>query len=207
MKTPLAGLRAQAQIASTARSNDESREALGRLMQGVDRTAHMLDQLLDLARVEALSKDGELPFKPVQLTDVFRDVMHDLEAASHQKLVSVTARFEVTHVHGLAYGLHLIMRNLISNSIQYCPDGSKVSLASTESDTDIVVTVDDSGAGIAPDARERAFERFNRLNQNGPDGVGLGLSIVLLVVELHGARIQLQDSPMGGLRVRLSFPK
>jgi two-component system OmpR family sensor kinase/two-component system sensor histidine kinase QseC len=207
MKTPLAGLRAQAQIASNARSTHESREALQLLMHGVDRAAHMLDQLLDLARVEAISKDGDLPFKAVQLSDVFRDAMHDLEAKSHLKRISVAARFDVSELRGLAYGIHLIMRNLIANAILYCPEGSQVSIASVRTGNEIVLTVDDSGTGIAPQAREHAFERFNRLEQSGPDGVGLGLSIVLLVVELHEARIQLQDSPMGGLRVRLAFPQ
>jgi signal transduction histidine kinase len=72
---------------------------------------------------------------------------------------------------------------------------------------DFVLTVDDSGPGIAPADRDRAFERFNRLGQNRNDGVGLGLSIVLRIVELHRAHIELLEAPLGGLRVRILFPQ
>ena len=64
---------------------------------------------------------------------------------------------------------------------------------------ELVLSVDDSGKGIAAEDREHAFERFNRLGRTQADGVGLGLSIVLLVVEMHGAKIQLLASPLGGL--------
>jgi signal transduction histidine kinase len=66
--------------------------------------------------------------------------------------------------------------------------------------------VDDSGKGIAEADRARAFERFNRLGQRGTEGVGLGLSIVQMVAELHGGQVVLQDAPLGGLRVRVNFP-
>jgi signal transduction histidine kinase len=68
-----------------------------------------------------------------------------------------------------------------------------------------VLCVDDTGKGIPAADREHAFERFNRLGRTQVDGVGLGLSIVLLVVEMHGAKIQLLDSPLGGLRVQVTF--
>ena len=67
----------------------------------------------------------------------------------------------------------------------------------------VLLRVDDSGPGIPVLERERAFERFNRLGQTKIEGVGLGLSIVLSVVKLHDARIQLLDSPLGGLRVQV----
>jgi signal transduction histidine kinase len=207
MRTPLAGLRAQAQIASTAATHDEARVALNLLMQGVDRTAHMVDQLLDLARVEALSKDAALFSQPVRVAEVFRSVMTDLASRASAKRIEVLAQFEVPDFHCVGFGLHLILRNLLANAILYCPPGRRVCVATTLQGSDTVLTVDDSGPGIAQSDREYAFERFNRLGQNKADGVGLGLSIVLLIVELHGAKIQLLDSPIGGLRVRLSFPQ
>lgn len=207
MRTPLAGLRAQAQIASTAQSEEESRQALRSIMHGVDRAAHMLDQLLDLARIEGLSKDAELLFRPVQLVDAFNDVMRDLGAKASLKRISVGTRFDAPEIYCLGFGLHLILRNLIANAILYCPDGTRIDVGSSREGADVVLTVDDSGVGIPARERDRAFERFNRLGQNKADGVGLGLSIVLLIVEHHGARIQLLDAPIGGLRVRLSFPQ
>jgi signal transduction histidine kinase len=74
-----------------------------------------------------------------------------------------------------------------------------------EKEEQLVLTVDDSGKGIPAAAREKAFERFNRLDQHGADGVGLGLSIVAQVVALLRAKIQLLDSPLGGLRVQVTL--
>jgi signal transduction histidine kinase len=80
-----------------------------------------------------------------------------------------------------------------------------VELLAQRQGDELVLSIDDSGKGIPEDERERAFERFNRLDQHGSDGVGLGLSIVAQVVQLHGAKIRLTDSPLGGLRVQVSF--
>jgi signal transduction histidine kinase len=71
---------------------------------------------------------------------------------------------------------------------------------------EFVLTIDDEGPGIAPELRERAFERFNRLGRDGNEGVGLGLSIVAQAAALHHAKILLLDSPLGGLRVQVVFP-
>jgi len=207
MRTPLAGLRAQAQIASTARTDGESRQALSALMQGVDRAAHMLDQLLDLARIESMAKDAELLFRPAKVSDVFRNVMIDLEGKARMKRIAVTANFEVDEMHCLGFGLHLILRNLLINALLYCPENREVRVYTLRHNRTVLLLVDDSGEGIPARERERAFERFNRLGQRHTDGVGLGLSIVLLIVEMHKAKIELQDAPIGGLRVKLSFPQ
>ena len=207
MRTPLAGLRAQAQIASTALTHDESRQALDALMQGVDRAAHMLDQLLDLARIEALSKDIEMPLHPISVDDVFCSVMDDLSAKANAKRILISSRWDAQHIHCASFGLHLILRNLLANAILYCPEGRRVSVVTVKEGNSVALVVDDSGPGIARADRERAFERFNRLGQNKINGIGLGLSIVLLVVELHRAKIQLLDAPMGGLRVKVLFPQ
>jgi signal transduction histidine kinase len=71
----------------------------------------------------------------------------------------------------------------------------------------VILNLDDSGPGIHAPNQERAFERFNRFGQSRTDGVGLGLSIVLLVVELYRAKIKLLDSPLGGLRAQVHFPQ
>jgi two-component system OmpR family sensor kinase/two-component system sensor histidine kinase QseC len=108
-------------------------------------------------------------------------------------------------MEGLPFGLFLVMRNLLANAVLYCPPGGRVQLTTSLEGGCPVITVDDSGPGIPPENRERAFERFNRLGQYETEGVGLGLSIVLMVVELHGARISLLDSPLGGLRCQVVF--
>jgi two-component system OmpR family sensor kinase/two-component system sensor histidine kinase QseC len=205
MRTPLAGLRAQAQLLSQEELPEEPRETVAELMKGVDRAAHMVDQLLDLARVEGLALSGELQFEQVRVMDVFQDVLHDLTLRIRRREVTVTARVGDTTVNCHAFALSVLLRNLLSNAILYSPTGSRVELVVVPDGENVILAVDDSGPGISEQDRERVFERFNRLGRSQADGIGLGLSIVLLVVEMHRAKIQLLSSPLGGLRAQVQF--
>ena len=207
LRTPLAGVRANAQLLSYEALPAAPALAAASLIQGVDRASHMLDQLLDLARVESLAMTGELQMNEVRLDTVYADVLHDLESRLRKRKIELTSnlRARTWRCHGVALGV--LMRNLLTNAINYSPEGGRVALLATHRDDGLVLCVDDSGPGIAAADRERAFERFNRLGRNQADGVGLGLSIVLLVVEMHGAKVQLLDSPLGGLRVQVTFPQ
>ena len=207
LRTPLAGLRAQAQLARTASSDAELQEALKALTLGVDRASYMLDQLLDLARIEGLPKDVEMHIDRVDVSDVYQDVMRDLGPKGAAKKIGFAARFPAETIECHAFAFHLLMRNLLANAILYTPVGGRVEVSSWWRGDAVVLMVDDSGPGIHPHNREAAFERFSRLGQTGPEGVGLGLSIVLSVVELHHAKISLQDSPLGGLRVQVVWPR
>lgn len=206
MRTPLAGLRAQSQLASSALDEGDRQEALAALRVGVDRASHMLDQLLDLARIEALPADGAVPMERLRLSDVFNDVIEDLGPRALERQVVVHARFDADEVLGHRFALFVLLRNLLANAILYSPGQGSVQVRAAAEGHGIVLTIDDAGAGIAAADRERAFDRFERLGKTGATGVGLGLSIALSVVELHRAKIQLLDSPLGGLRVRVLFP-
>lgn len=205
MRTPLAGLRAQAQLLSQEELPEEQKETVSALMKGVDRAAHMVDQLLDLARVEGLALSGELHFEQVRVMDVYRDVLHDLALRIRRRQVTVTARVGDATVNCHAFALSVLLRNLLSNAILYSPAGSRVELVVIPDGEDVILAVDDSGPGISEPDREHVFERFNRLGRSQADGIGLGLSIVLLVVEMHRAKIQLLSSPLGGLRAQVQF--
>jgi signal transduction histidine kinase len=205
MKTPLAGIRAQAQLAARSDSPEESREALGALIVGVDRSSHMLDQLLDMARIETLSTADDTPLATVDMAKLVHDVSQDLATLAATRQVLVTTDMPVRRVHGHYFGLHLAIRNLMVNAIRHGREHGRVHVSVSRRDDNVLLQVDDSGCGIAPKDRQKAFERFNRLGLHHAEGVGLGLSIVLMVVELHSARIQLLDSPLGGLRVQITF--
>ncbi|MCW2573306.1 MAG: hypothetical protein JWO88_3364, partial [Frankiales bacterium] len=207
LRTPLAGLRAHAQLAATSTDPMTSREALLSVIQGVDRASHLLNQLLDLARVESLQNDTGLKFQTVSFDLVFAEAVRDLRAVMTSKGVLVTDHFEAGEMRGLKFGLFLILRNLLSNAVLYCPPGGCVEVSTRYEGSSTVLIVDDSGPGIRPEQRALAFERFNRLGHSRTDGVGLGLSIVLMVVELHAAKISLLASPLGGLRSQIVFPR
>jgi signal transduction histidine kinase len=205
LRTPWAGIRAQAQLAGTARSKEELNDALHALTRGIDRASHVFDQLFDLARLESMGSDVTSKFQAVNLSIPFQQVLEEVRNLAEQKSVTVASRFLTEEVHGSDFILYLMLRNLVSNAILYTPRGGRVEVFTQERDQHLILTVDDSGIGIPAAAREKAFERFNRLGQHGTDGVGLGLSIVVQVVQLLRAKIQLMDSPLGGLRVHVTL--
>jgi signal transduction histidine kinase len=207
MRTPLGGLRAHAQLATFASSPEELQDALKSLMVGADRAAHLIDQLLDLARIESLGGDSGAPHEAVDLEEVWQGLLHELAPRAVKRQIALTMELHAPAVNGHAFALSLLLRNLVANAINYTPAGGTVQVSSTLAQgpgaSEVLLRVDDSGPGIPAHERERAFERFNRLGQTKIEGVGLGLSIVLSVVKLHDARIQLLDSPLGGLRVQV----
>ena len=209
LRTPMSGIRAQAQLACTAHTQAELQEALAALMRGVDRGSHMLDQLLDLARVESMSKEFDPGRQRVDIGMAFLEVMCDLSARATAKRIDVATDIREVNLQGPDSTLpfFLLLRNLIANAILYSPEGSRIVVSTERDGAYVILNVDDSGPGIHALNRERAFERFNRLGQSRTDGVGLGLSIVLLVVELYRAKIKLLDSPLGGLRAQVHFPQ
>ena len=103
-------------------------------------------------------------------------------------------------------GMLLLLRNLLGNAIRYTPVGGRVVISTRREGGEIALTVDDSGPGIPVESRARVFERFERLDARGGDGVGLGMAIVQSVVVAHRAIIRLLESPLGGLRVQVRFP-
>jgi signal transduction histidine kinase len=205
LRTPWAGIKAQGQLALKARNKEDLQEALQYMIGGVDRASHVFDQLFDLSRLESTSKDIAASFLPVRIADVYDQVMGDLAAKGRARGISSHTRFDVPTIQGLDFAFFLLLRNLLANAIQYGSEGGHIEVSTHLQGQETVLCVDDSGKGIPAEARQSAFERFNRLDQHGPDGVGLGLSIVLKCVEMQGGTIELLDSPLGGLRVQLRF--
>lgn len=205
LRSPLAGLRAQAQLANVTTSRTERVQALRAVMQGVDRSAQMLDQLLDLARSESLLGAGGAGYTQVDIDRVIRLAQSDLQHQMQRRGVQLRVGLASRWVFAAEWGLLLLIRNLLSNAIRHAPSGSIIEVRSIERDGVITITVDDGGPGIPASDRQRAFERFERLGHGSDHGVGLGLSIVRAVVQAHAATIRLLDSPLGGLRVEVTF--
>jgi signal transduction histidine kinase len=199
-------LRAQAQIASTATSPEELSESLDAVMTGVDRSARMLDQLLDLARIESMMNEADRLSTWVDVAHVYKNVMSDLAPQAAKRALHMDPQFGEYRIHGMELGVVLLMRNLMANAIRHSPDGGTIAISTQREHDSITLTIDDAGPGIAPEARQQVFERFYRLNKTQGEGVGLGMSIVQSVVEAHRAIIRLLESPLGGLRVQVEFP-
>lgn len=206
MRTPLAGLRAQAQLAAgLATSPQELSACLRDLVSGIDQASYLLDQLLDLARSDSLIGAGYVPVS-VDLQKIFHDVMAELGPVAAVGHLRIVTRFEVQAVVAVEIGLHMLMHNLMDNAIRFTPAGGRIDVGSARVDDAVVLTFDDSGPGIPAGHHADAFQRFNRLGRADPHGVGLGLSIVQAVALAHHAAVRLLRSPLGGLRAEIVFP-
>jgi two-component system OmpR family sensor kinase/two-component system sensor histidine kinase QseC len=206
MRTPLAGLRAQAQLAALAGSPQELSASLRGLMSGIDQATYLLDQLLDLARIDSHAVTGGQVLRAVNLEKVYRSVMSELGPAAAERGLTLKARFEAEELLAEELGLHLLMHNLLVNAIRFTPIGGRIELGSALSRQAVLLTVDDSGPGIPASRHAEAFQRFNRLGRVDGHGVGLGLSIVHAVAQTHHAAVRLLESPLGGLRAEVRFP-
>ena len=205
LRTPLAGIRAQAQMACKASSSHELQESLASVMVGVDRASRVIEQLIDLNRVESTGGDIDWGGLPVNLSNVYEQVMDELGPKARAKKVTLNVRLEATQIQGIDFAIYMLLRNLIANAIQYCPEGGRVDVRAQQRGDDVALSVDDSGPGIPVTERERAFEKFNRLGKCDSEGVGLGLSIVAQVAEMHRTKVELSESPLGGLRAQVLF--
>lgn len=206
LRTPLAVLRIHAQNALEAPDPEDRSEALRQLGAGVDRATRVVAQLLTLARLDP--DVVQLAMRPINLLDYLRNDLAELIPLAlerHQEL-SLEAD-EAADYRLLADGPNLgtLLQNLVSNAVQYTPDGGRIQVLLQAQADAIVLRVQDSGPGVDEAQREKLFERFYRLGDG--QGAGLGLSIVLRVVELHRGTIELGDSPLGGLEVAVRLPR
>ncbi|HFD92716.1 MAG TPA: two-component sensor histidine kinase [Gammaproteobacteria bacterium] len=208
LRTPLAALRIQAQVAQGSEDETARRHALQQLVQGVDRATHLVQQLLTLARLDP--DTAYVDKREVDLCTLARETLAELSAAAQAKNIEMSLD---PACHGRVRGNHdalaILLRNLVENAIRYTPEGGTVEVrVQTREDQGVELSVADSGPGIPEEERPQVMERFYRSStaQQTP-GSGLGLSIVQRVVEHHKATLTLGSSTLGGLEVTVRFPK
>lgn len=197
LKTPLAGIKLQAQLALREGNIKLVYEALERICHTTDAMSHVNNQLLKLARAEAASGRG-LRNEVVVLNSVVQEVVAGLKYLAQEREVNVipqvdSGSFEVLGEYTL---LRELVWNLLENAILYVGQGGTVWIALTrDRDTnEIVLTVKDNGAGIPREHWPQIFERFFR-PQNAGEGCGLGLAIVYEIAIAHSARVSLEEAP------------
>ncbi len=206
LRTPLAALRAQAQVALGCTDDAERRRALDNVIAGCDRATHLVTQLLTLARLEP--QDMRIAHAPCELRSILRQNLAELAPAALERNVEVElADGPATTVVGDARLLDVLFRNLTDNAVRYSPANSRVTIRVGSADREACVVIADEGPGIPAAQRASIGRRFQRLAGNDAAGTGLGLSIALRIAELHGATIAFDDNPQGhGLMTTVTFP-
>lgn len=207
LRTPLAGIRAQAQVARGATDDAERARALEGVIAGCDRATHAVEQMLTLAR---LAPDA-VSFQPtsVELGAVLKATIGELAPMALAKQMDIALNDgRDACVAGDAGLLAILFRNVIDNAIRYSAPGTKVDVDVEVAASDVRVTVRDAGPGIPAEQRANVGRRFYRAPGTQAPGSGLGLSIVQRIVDLHRGTIRL-DSPATtiGLQVRIALPR
>ena len=204
LRTPIAGIRAQAQVALSVIDEALRSRALHRTIEGCDRAAHLVDQLLVVSRLDA---EAAPPMTPVDLSAVALHLAAELAPAALAKGQAIELDApQPCSVPGNRALLEVLLRNLIDNAIRYGPQGARILISVHCGSGLAALSVEDSGPGLAEADCRRLGERFFRVPGHLESGSGLGWSIVRRIAQLHGAVVQLGRSQrLGGLAVRLGM--
>ncbi len=206
LRTPLAAIRANAQVMQGARSPEEFSHACADLLIGVDRSGRLIEQLLALARLDTGS-DARQRFALVDLATVVCAQAEEQQAFAARRQIQLATNAATAMVRGDRDLLGILLRNLVDNAIRYSPAQSRVIVSCAQHEDHVELVVSDQGVGVPPEERGRIFERFYRVSGSQDYGSGLGLSIVQRIADLHGAHIEVRSGEQNrGLVFVLRFP-
>ncbi|MCU7917339.1 MAG: hypothetical protein KZQ95_03170 [Candidatus Thiodiazotropha sp. (ex Epidulcina cf. delphinae)] len=208
LRTPLAALKTLAQAKLLVDESNGHRSFLDQIIHGVDRTTHLLEQLLTLARMDSHSIDRSQSQK-VDLHAETINILSSIGAMALEKDIDLSyeGAAQSVVVSGYAPGVQILLRNLIDNAIRYTPAKGQVSVSLEEIAGGVRFEVVDSGPGIPEQQQQGFYQRFRRGEGTNTEGSGLGLSIVKRIVDLHHASIEMRNrTDQSGLLVSVAFP-
>lgn len=212
MKTPLAGIKAYVELLVDGDAEDEEtrEEFLEVINSQADRLKRLVDNLLNLARIEA----GVVSVnkKSRSLNEILEEAVQVVQPAAEAKQIHLSAELSPLYLGVLADRDMLLQSaiNLLSNAIKYTAEKGKVALKSRLVDDEVTFEVEDTGVGLSEEDCQRVFEKFYRVNKdkNMAAGTGLGLPLAKHIVEdVHGGRLWVESTPNVGSRFRVALPK
>jgi two-component system OmpR family sensor kinase len=207
LRTPVTALSLQAENLDRVEMHRDGRERVAALKNGIRRTAHLLEQLLALAKYEA----GRAPEAPrTSFDNILKEVVADFMPRAQARGVDLGfERIDHVSVDADGVALAVLVRNLVDNAICHTPNGARVDVALFCDRDHAILRIEDSGPGIPEAEMPRVFEPFYRGAWSAEEGTGLGLSIVRRVAETFGGSVVLQNisaADRTGLRVTLRIP-
>lgn len=208
LRTPLAALKTHAQVALKADNEVDRNKALQKVNESVDRSSHVVAQLLTLSRLG--EEEGLTDTKPLDLHKLATEIIAYLAPGALEKNIEIELAPSPKNaiVVGNDTAIGILIRNIVDNAIRYTPPNGAVKVSIIETTDRIIFRTTDTGTGIPVELRERVFERFYRILGTKASGSGLGLAIVSQIAALHGATISLDTPQTGhGLQFDVAFPK
>ncbi len=206
LRTPLTALKLQLQLTERATTEEQRATGFVKLNERLDRSIHLVRQLLTLARSE--SKEPSEKFAPVDLSALVQNVVEDFKALADVRQTDLQLDVEPNvMVTCLQESLRILVSNLIDNAIRYTSNSGQVRVNVTHKEGEIVLHVIDNGSGIPEQERDRVLYRFYRREGTEETGSGLGLAIVRNIADAHHASLTLSDNLISsGLIVTVKFP-
>lgn len=208
LKTPLQGIIGSAELIENGLVKQED---LPRFVGHIRREAQRLVALIgDIIRLSQLDEGDPLPWEQVDIPALCRDIAADLRDKAEKSQVSLTVEGQDVQAEGVRRLLHETIYNLCDNAIGYNVPGGSVRVTVSDAGENAVISVADTGIGIAPEHQPRIFERFYRVDKShskASDGTGLGLSIVKHAVAYHHGTVQLESQPGKGTTITVTIPR
>lgn len=209
LRTPLTAIRGQLEVAlMTGRTEADYRDAIADALEGVDRISQIVKSLLTLAQAES----GQLVLHKsvVDVAATLGDIVNQFRLSSDEKRITIRTTIESPCWAELdRVQFERLVMNLLSNAVRFTPEGGEIRIVLFRSQTDLHLTVSDSGPGVSPEHLPHIFERFYRAvhsEHEGEKGLGLGLSFVDWIVKAHGGRITVESEPGKGASFLVTLP-
>jgi len=209
LRTPLAGLKTQTELALRQSQLGQVDETLRQLRTAAEHSARLVNQLLSLARAEPGAKLGQA-VERLDLALLARDATTEWVPRALARHIDLGYDGEEgsAWIEGDAFLVRDMLGNLLDNAIRYTQQGGQVTVRVTAGTNAVVLSVEDNGPGIPEQERERVFERFYRVLDTGTEGCGLGLAIVREIALSHRAEVTLAVGAGGrGTLARVAFPR
>ncbi len=207
LRTPLAGIKTQTELALRQQRPDDVRHTLQQLNTATGQATHLVNQLLSLARAEPGDHRAQA-LQPLNLEELARDATTEWVPRALARNIDLGFDGVPATVEGNAFLVREMLGNLLDNAIRYTQPGGQVTVGVGVTGNRVLLSVEDNGPGIPTAEREHVFERFHRVLGTGAEGCGLGLAIVREIAQSHAADTHLAPGAHGkGTRVTIMFPR
>jgi two-component system phosphate regulon sensor histidine kinase PhoR len=210
LRTPLAGIRAAAETLQEGALDDKpaATEFLGHIQRETDRMTQMVEELLELSRIE--SGAAPLRFAQLDAAQLARDTARRFARQADRAGLKIAAEAPDAPLQmiGDVERLEQALGNLVANAIKFTPEGGAVTIRAAADDDGVAISVADTGIGIEPEQQARVFERFYKADAGrGSGGTGLGLAIVKHIAQAHAGSVSVESYPGRGSTFTMRIPR